>query len=45
MSQITVGDVFRQLEQHTPVAECFDQGLPLAGGACRCGRGLLRAFG
>ncbi|EAQ23181.1 rrf2 family protein [Roseovarius sp. 217] len=23
MTEITVGDVFRQLEQNTPVAECF----------------------
>lgn len=45
MSQITVGDVFRQLEQHTPVAECFadvDNTCPLTD-ACRLRVALVDA--
>ncbi|AWZ21232.1 Iron-responsive repressor RirA [Roseovarius sp. AK1035] len=45
MSQITVGDVFRQLEQHTPVAECFadvDNTCPLTK-ACRLRVALVDA--
>ncbi len=37
MDQITIGDVFRQLEAHTPIAECFadlDNTCPLIS-ACR----------
>lgn len=45
MARITVGDVFRQLEMHTPVAECFadvDNTCPLVE-ACRLRVALVDA--
>ena len=45
MAEITVGDVFRQLEQNTPVAECFadvDNTCPLTE-ACRLRVALVDA--
>lgn len=45
VSEITVGDVFRQLEMNTPVAECFadvDNTCPLTG-ACRLRLALVDA--
>ena len=45
MDQITIGDVFRQLEAHTPIAECFadaDNTCPFTN-ACRLREALTKA--